>query len=74
MRALLIIASSSICLAGGACSPKPAASDPQQLSASDLKAQVDLCSRGGMDAANDPSCKHASDENFRRFLGKEPKR
>ena len=74
MRTLLIISSTTLCLAAGACSPKPVASNPQELSASELKARVDKCSNGGMEAANDPACKQASDENFKRFLAKDPKR
>ena len=74
MRTLSIITTFSVIAALGACSPKPTAAETQQLSAPELKAQVDRCSRGGMDAANDPSCKQASDENFRRFLEKDPKR
>ena len=74
MRSLLIISSFAFCLGAAACSQKPSASDAKNLSAPELKAQVDRCAHGGVEAANDPSCKQASDENFRRFLEKDPKR
>jgi conjugative transfer region protein TrbK len=74
MRTVALVTSFAAIAALGACSPKPTAAETQRMSAPELKAQVDRCARGGRDTANDPSCKQASDENFRRFLGKDPKR
>lgn len=74
MRTVSVIASFAALAGLSACGPKPTAADTQRMSAPELKAQVDRCGRGGMEAANDPSCKKASDENFRRFLEKDPKR
>jgi conjugative transfer region protein TrbK len=74
MRTISIITGVAVVAALSACAPKPSATDVQGMPPSQLKAKIDRCSNGGMDAANDPSCKQASDENFRHFLEKDPKR
>jgi conjugative transfer region protein TrbK len=52
-----------------ACGRQEAISDSRpQADASAASSEQERCAHGGMDAANDPRCKAASDAQFRKFM------
>lgn len=53
-----------------ACGRQEATSNPSPVTAaSTATADQERCAGGGMEAANDPRCKAASDARFRKFMG-----
>lgn len=66
-RKLVLATAAMAFLALGACNQKPAADAPASGQAS-TAVQQDRCARGGMEAANDPSCKAAADQRFDKFI------
>lgn len=73
MRAYpLLLVASVAGLAG--CSPKGQHEAASAQPAGGVSATVAQCAKGGEAAAHDPACKQASDENFRRFMGKDSSR
>ena len=55
-------------LALSACGRSQATTGSNEPTYSTAARDVERCSKGGMDAANDPACKAASDQRFRDFM------
>lgn len=62
-RALLFLVLTTL----SGCDQKPVGEAPTPAQSAAVVAQ-DKCARGGMDAANDPSCKAAADKRFDSFI------
>jgi conjugative transfer region protein TrbK len=56
------------------CGQKPRPTDPPAMSGAELSNETQRCAHGGADAAKDPGCRAVRDENFDRFIGKDPKK
>ena len=64
-RTVTVIAAA---LALSACGRSQATTGRNEPSHSTAATDLERCSKGGMDAANDPACKAASDRRFRDFM------
>jgi conjugative transfer region protein TrbK len=64
----------TLTLALAACGKPNASSQASATPTADLKRATDRCAHGGMEATNDPACQHVRDQNFSKFMGKDPGR
>ncbi|MFC3070466.1 hypothetical protein [Phenylobacterium soli] len=68
MNRLTFTAVVSAALVLSACDQSRATNHESEPAHAASAGDVDRCSKGGMAAANDPTCKAASDQRFREFL------
>jgi conjugative transfer region protein TrbK len=64
----------TLTLALAACGKPNASSRGAATPTADLQRATDRCAHGGMDATNDPTCQHVRDQNFEKFMRKDPGR
>lgn len=68
MNRLTFAAITAAALALNACGQSQATTGSNESTHPTTASDVERCSKGGMDAANDPACKAASDQRFRDFM------
>lgn len=69
-RLILSAASTVAVLLVAGCDRTPPAQAPKEMTAPQLKTELERCKELGLKAYEDAGCKHAQQESNDRFLGK----